>query len=131
MVTGEFDMAKSLIVRKVPGLGRGIFAGRAFRRGQVIEVCPVIPIRSSEANACSFTILDDYFFEWGLTGKAYALLLGYGALYNHAANPNATYVKRVDKLQMVFRAVRDIEKGEQITIDYGWTDGLMPPPRGE
>jgi len=122
-------MKKCLTVRQVPGQGRGVFAGQSFRRDEIIEVCPVIPLRSSEANACCYTILDDYFFEWGMTGKAYALLLGYGALYNHDSDPNATYVKRVGKLQMVFRAVRDIKKGEQITIDYGWTDGQMPPPR--
>jgi SET domain-containing protein len=124
-------MNSPLIVRRVPGKGRGVFAGRSYRKGEIIEVCPVIPLRSREANACGDTILDDYFFEWGSTGKDYALLMGYGGLYNTSDEPNATYDKRIRRVEMVFRALRNIKKGEEILINYNWPSQgkTMPPPR--
>jgi SET domain-containing protein len=108
-------------------MGRGVFAGRRFRQGEIIEICPVIPLKPSEANACSETILDDYFFTWGAQGKEYALCLGYGELYNHSPHPNATYANRTRELQIVFRATRDIAIGEQILIDYGWANDVKMP----
>ena len=124
-------MLEALIVRKVPGKGRGVFAGRLFQKGEIIEVCPAIPLTSDEANACGDTILDDYFFAWGEDEEDYSILLGYGGLYNNSSNPNATYIKRLRKLEMVFKALRDIKKGEEILIDYNWPSQgkKMPPPR--
>src|SRR5205823_5026665 len=84
-------MNDSLVIRRVRGKGRGVFAGRPFEAGAVIEVCPVIPLTAAEAEICAATVLDDYFFQWGPKGDGYALALGYGALYNHAANPNAAF----------------------------------------
>jgi SET domain-containing protein len=111
-------------------MGRGVFAGRPFRRGEIIEVCPVIPLTRAEATTCAVTILDDYFFEWGPRRNAYALALGCGALFNHSDDPNAAFRGRTKRLEMVFRAKRHIAKGEQITIDYEWPDTrIMPPPR--
>ena len=123
-------MNESLVLRRVRGQGRGVFAGRAFRAGEVIEVCPVIPLTAAEADTCAVTVLDNYFFEWGPDGNAYALALGYGALYNHAADPNAAFSCRIRQLEIVFRATRPIKAGEQITIDYQWPDtSQMPPSR--
>jgi SET domain-containing protein len=123
-------MSDSMKVRKVRGMGRGVFAARPFETGEIIEVCPVIPLTPAEANDCGTTILDDYFFEWGPRRRAYALALGLGSLFNHSNDPNASFHCRVRKLQLVFRARRPIAPGEQITIDYGWPDMTkMPPPR--
>jgi SET domain-containing protein len=110
-------------------MGRGVFANRSFQAGEIIEVCPVIPLTPREAGACSKTILDDYFFEWGPRGEAYALALGFGSLFNHSDDPNAEFRRRIRDLQIEFRALVPIAKGEQITIDYGWPDTKnMPPP---
>jgi uncharacterized protein len=123
-------MNNALQIRKVSGMGRGVFACRSFRTGEIIEVCPVIPLTSAEANTCSDTILDDYFFEWGPSGDAYALVLGYGAIFNHSDDPNAAFKCRTGQLQIEFRATRQIGKGEQITINYNWPEATrMPPPR--
>ena len=123
-------MTDSLVIRRVRGRGRGVFAGRTFAVGELIEVCPVIPLTEAEATTCATTVLDDYFFEWGPNGAAYALALGYGSLYNHSNDPNAAFVLRTRLLQIVFRAVRPIRKGEEITIDYEWPEAAgMPRPR--
>ena len=46
------------------------------------------------------------------------LLLGYGMLYNHSAEANAEYVQEGDAA-VAFVALRQIDPGEEITIDYG------------
>jgi SET domain-containing protein len=123
-------MRNSLEVRRVPGKGRGVFATRSFRTGEIIDVCPVIPLTRAEATRCSETILDDYFFEWGPRRTAYALALGYGSLFNHSDDANAAFECRTRQLQIRFRATRHIPSGEQITIDYQWSKTVkMRPPR--
>ena len=108
-------------------MGRGVFTRRRFRKGEIIDICPVIPLTPAEASTCSPTILDDYFFQWGPGGKGYALALGYGSLFNHSAEPNASFACRLRQLWIEFQATRDIAKGEQITIDYEWPDMTKMP----
>jgi SET domain-containing protein len=38
---------------------------------------------------------------------------------NHSDTPNASFTRDFDALTMTFTALRDIEVGEEITIDYG------------
>lgn len=52
---------------------------------------------------------------------AAAITLSYGSLYNHSASPNAQYRKISDADVIEFVAIRNIEPGCEITVDY--TDG--------
>jgi len=101
-------------------MGRGVFAGRRFRTGEVIEVCPVIPLPRGQTRACVGDLLDRYIFQWPRRGYPSAVVLGLGSLYNHATDPNARYTPRTDADVMVFRAARPIAAGEQIFVDYEW-----------
>ena len=105
-----------LRVRKVRGMGRGVFAGRSFRRGEVIEVCPVIRLPPGVPPDG----LEHYVFKWVAEGTELAIALGYGSLYNHSPDPNAAFTTRPARGEVVFRATRDIAAGEQVFIDYGW-----------
>ena len=109
-----------IYVRKARGMGRGVFAGRAFRKGEVIEVCPVVPLPRSQSKKCEDDALDLYVFEWPRRGFPAAVVLGYGSLYNHSVDANATFTPRPVADVMVFRAARAIEPGEQIFVDYEW-----------
>ena len=117
----RFDMPtppKDLVVRRIRGMGRGVFADRAFRRGEVIEVCPVLHLPSGTPPDG----LEHYVFKWGADGKELAVALGYGSLYNHSPTPNATFTTRYARAEVVFRATRVIAAGEQILIDYRWDE---------
>jgi uncharacterized protein len=105
-----------LYVGRIRGMGRGVFAGRAFKRREVIEVCPVIRLATDTAPDG----LEDYVFRWGAKEDELALALGLGSLYNHSATPNAEFSVRLRSLTIAFRALRDIAAGEQILIDYQW-----------
>jgi uncharacterized protein len=100
-------------VKRVKGKGRGVFARRPIRKGQVIERVPVIVLPAEEVGGG--TTLANYSFQWG-RGQA-ALALGYGSLYNHSYRPNARYWD-VGPRTKEFTALRDIEPGEEITVNY-------------
>ena len=56
--------------------------------------------------------------------KFNGLVLGYGSIFNHSNDNNASYYMDTKKNVYVFHSIRKIKKGEQITISYGeewWT----------
>lgn len=124
-----------LVVKNVRGKGRGVFTLRPIAKGDIVEICPVIPFSVREAAVVMKTILGNYVFEWGDTSRNAALALGYGSIYNHSSTPNIRYSMREAKNQIVFRALRDIAAGEELMSNYfyytkdykkpikEWTDG--------
>jgi hypothetical protein len=99
--------------------GRGVFAARRFEPGDVIEDCPVLLV---PAQAVGQLGLGGYCFEWDELHCAIAL--GYGSLYNHSWHPNARYDHDHHDEVVSYTALRVIEAGEEITINYsGDPDG--------
>src|SRR5207237_10466933 len=97
------------------GKGRGVFARCAIKRGAVIERVPVavMPIKLV-VDGWKNPALSRYFYVWSKT--TIAVSLGYGSLYNHSYTPNADYEQGTQVL--VYRALRDIKPGEEITVNY-------------
>lgn len=118
-------MNKTLIIKKSPEKGRGVFAGKDFRKGQVIEKCHVIVLPTRDMDILDKTKLYDYYFLWGKKLNQAAIVLGYGELYNHSYKSNASFRCDMKNNRMVFVSVRDIKKGEEITINY---NGLHNDP---
>jgi len=107
-------MRNDLEIRNVRGKGRGVFALVAFCRGQIIEDCPILEFPNEQATYDS--VIHHYTFAW--TSRRSALALGYGSLLNHSFSPNAVYSFRVAKKMIRIRALRNIEPGEEILINY-------------
>jgi uncharacterized protein len=105
-------------IRPSPGRGRGVFAARRFAPGETIEVCPVIALSEDDARALDATGLYDYYFGWGDEGKAAAIALGYGSIYNHSPESNAVHRKCVASGTMTIVATGNIELGDEIFISY-------------
>ncbi len=108
-------------IRRIPRKGRGVFALRHYRPGEIIERAPVIEIDAKYWPAIRKTVLGDHVFEWGR--KRMALSLGQGSLYNHSDEPNAHGEPRLRERVIEFTAARPIRKGEEITIDYRGDEG--------
>jgi SET domain-containing protein len=108
----------SLAIRHFPGKGRGVVALRRFQAGESIERPPVIVVPPTEAPRILDTRLVHYYYEWGDDCKSAAIALGYGSLYNHSYTPNSRYEFREDEECLEIIALRDIEAGEEITINY-------------
>jgi SET domain-containing protein len=107
--------------------GRGVFAQRAFVAGELIESAPVLVIPSAQIESLDQTMLYDYYFAWGQDPENAALAMGFGSFYNHAVQPNAEHVCRVNELTIDFIALADIAAGEEITIHYNACPGDPEP----
>jgi hypothetical protein len=113
-------------IKKTGKKGRGVFACRNFKSGEVIESCPIIEITPKERKIIEKTILNYYIYPWKST-RSGSLVLGFGSLYNHSFNPNADWRQNFKTRSMVYRAIRPIKKGEEITVNYnGEPDDKTP-----
>ena len=97
--------------------GRGVFALRPFKQGDIIEDCPTLEVSEDDVDGA----LLDYVFVSNEDDTKRLLLLGYGMLYNHGgpnANVEHTYWDDTPGIMGIV-ALRDIDKGEELRIDYG------------
>lgn len=115
--------------------GRGVFPARPFEVGEEIECAPVLVVPEDQKSHLDWTNLWGYYFEWAHDGVAVAL--GFGSLYNHSWTPNARYDQDFDEGVVRFTALRRIEKGEEVTVNYTgepdgrgdlWFETTPPPP---
>lgn len=113
-----------LTIRTVAGKGRGVFAQRLIRQGEILEQSPVIVITAKEWESVERTVLFDYCYGWG---DDMALALGMGSLFNHSYQPNTRYTRKVDELLIEYTALRDIYPDEEITINYNCDPNDMDP----
>jgi len=119
-VKKEYKISNTnLFVSNAGHKGRGVFTSKILKKGDLIEICPVIELSYKEHQGLLGHILENYAFVWNTRKKNVAILLGFGSLYNHSSKPNADYIKRIADGVMVFKALKTIKAGEEITIDYG------------
>lgn len=118
----------SIDTSKTAGAGRGVFAGERILAGSLIEECPVVALEDANDRArLRKTGLVNYYFLWGDKRDHAAICLGWGSVYNHSFEPNARYEKVMEDLRMDFYALRDIEVGEEIFVNYnGAPDNTTP-----
>ena len=102
----------------ISGAGRGVFAASDFKKDEVIEQCPVFVLPRKDYPIVKKTALRDYYFMWGKA--TVAICFGYGSLYNHSYEANVTYKKLIKERLIEFVALRDIEKGEEILVNYNY-----------
>lgn len=108
-------------------LGRGVFSDRSIAAGELVERAPVVVVPQAEIADVSRTALYDYWFAWGPDDRDGALALGFGSLYNHAADPNVVYTKDFASQTLAFIATRPIVAGEELRVDYtGGGDPTAP-----
>jgi len=111
-----------LEIRTDPVRGRGIFARETIMPGTVIETAPVVVVPVAECAALDRTILHDYYFHWDGDpdgeGRG-ALALGLVTLCNHSGRPQARVCRNFAQRTLELIAITRIERGEEVTIDYG------------
>lgn len=105
-----------IYLREVAGKGRGVFAARNFKRGELVEAAPVIVISDENADLIDKTTLADYYYKWG--DSHFALVLGYGSLYNFSATPNLSFKPDLENKVMLYRVRKSIRKDQELTINY-------------
>ena len=112
----------TIFIDSVPGKGRGMFAAKDFKKDEIIEVCPVYIIPEKDFELFEKTQFTNYLFAWGEDDEGYCVCLGYGSIYNHSFEPNIEFETDMKNMTIVFKALRDIAKGEELCSDYNYDD---------
>lgn len=131
-------------VRLTEGRGRHIVCRAFIPSGKIIARVPVIVVPQEEVNLLRRTLLFNYVFEWdpqeryrrtgdlvqcdGRYGQGVAL--GLISLCNHSETPNSDYEFDYENNVILWRAVRDIAPGEEVTLHYKvpiWFEMLDEP----
>lgn len=103
---------------KIPKASRGVFASQFIKKGESIEICPVLVFPRKDYKKLKETELRNYYFMWGKV--TVAVCFGYGSLYNHSYQANATYKKDIQGKTIQFIAVKDIVQDEEILVNYNY-----------
>ena len=97
-------------------MGRGVFASKNYKKGDVVSTCPVILVPKSEITKNNLLYL--YVYSWNT--RYYALSLGLGSLFNHRTQSNIDFNKDKNSDSLIFTAKKEIKKGDQLFINYGY-----------
>ena len=117
-MSGNDGAPAALVVVSIPGKGRGVRAGRRVREGEVLERDHVIVVPRDDWLLVQDTILGHYCFEWREGSGDVAVAMGKASFLNHSYTPNAFSQKRLRDRTIEFIALRDIERGEEVTLNY-------------
>lgn len=99
--------------------GRGVFARRALKKGEIVEIAPVIPLSRKNIRQ-NGEAPDGYLLMWDedTAGMEYCMPLGYVMLYNHSTTPNIGLSSDYRRLTMTVKTLRPVAKGEELVWDY-------------
>lgn len=106
---------KKCVIKIDPVKGRGVYAGEGIKKGETIEVCQLLLVPVFEA----VDSLEAFVFSYNK--KYLAVALGNGSLFNHHNSPNAFCYFEFKQKLLVFKAKKEIHKGEEIFINYGYS----------
>ncbi len=119
-------MSYSIELKKTSSRGRGVFALKDFAVGEIIETAPALTFTPKERKLLEKTAMNSYIYPWRSTRSA-AVVFGYGSIYNHSYTPNADWKQNFKTVSMVYRAIKPIKAGEEITVNYnGEPDDMTP-----
>ncbi len=104
--------------------GRGVFAAKNIKKGEIIEIAPILVLEFTDLIETRWNLLFEYYF-W--MDDYVALALGFASMYNHSKDANSKYeLNRVDKT-ITFTAIKDIKKDSEIYFNYkGSTNPKTP-----
>lgn len=108
----------SLYLAESPQKGRGVFTSAIILAGTIVEVAPVVVMPATDRILLDKTLLHDYIFEWGTDKTKCCMALGFVPIYNHSYESNCEYFMDYSNETIMLKTVRDIEKGEEILINY-------------
>ncbi len=103
---------------KISNADRGVFANINIKRGETIEICPIIELPNPELERLDESMLINYVYFFGKNKDRMLLALGFGSIYNHSYTPNAVYKIKPHERIIEFVSLKSIKKGEEIMVNY-------------
>lgn len=109
---------------KIPESGIGVFARFLIKKGEVIELAPILVLDFSEFFETRWNLLFEYYF-W--MDDYVVLAWGYGSLYNHSKVPNCEYKIDIKQKTITVCALKKILKGEELYFNYNGSSSEKSP----
>ncbi len=114
-----------------PKKGKGVFALSEIEKGTIIDVAHVIPLPNKDYKKIRKTILYNYCYIWEDPKHEpeykNAISLSVSQFINHSYEPNVRYIYDYDNNHIEFETLRDIQKSEEILVNYnGLVDDKSP-----
>jgi len=111
--------------------GRGAFTKKNIKKGTVVDIAPVVLIPNKDYKKIRKTMLYNYCYVWEDPDHKpefkNAITLSISQFINHSYDPNVRYLYDYKNKAIEFEAIRDISKGEEITVNYnGLVDDKAP-----
>ena len=102
--------------------GKGVFVKKNIAKGVIIDIAHIILLSNKDWDLIEETVLANYSFEWDdpkFKGKyESAISLSISQFINHSYNPNVKYHYDYKNKLIKYIAIRNISKGEEITVNY-------------
>ena len=126
--TAPKPAASPITIHLTASMGRGVFAARAIAAREDLGIFHTIWLPPREVLLMKGSTLANFWFEDDEDGSA-LVVLGFIELINHSTHPNADRSWRTTPEGEVVTlfALRDIEAGEQLFIDYKFDAGASNP----
>lgn len=107
-------------LKEFKGKGIGLVAEQNIKKGEAVWVYnPIIDITVKEKDIPKEA--KEFFRNYAIKKRGvYLLNTDNGRFMNHSSNPNT---KNIEHPRDIIVAIRDIKKGEEITIDYEEIEG--------
>ena len=123
---------RSFVAAAGGGRGRGVFAGRAYASGELVDEWPCVAVPDADVPLG----MKDYMHAAPRAGQS-LVVLGHGMLYNHHDESNLGWSVPTDAELLLtgagsvrYFARRDIAEGDELLANYGegyWRDrGIAP-----
>lgn len=111
--------------------GRGAFARKSIKKGTLVDVAHVVLIPNKDYRKIKRTYLYNYCYIWEdpkyKPAFKNAITLSVSQFINHSYTPNLKYLYDYDNRAIEFSAIKDIQKGEELTVNYnGLVDDTSP-----
>jgi uncharacterized protein len=97
----------------IPDSGYGVFANKDYKKDDIVEINRFLEFSDNR------TGLEDYVFKSHLDNTKNIIVLGNGSIFNHHDNNNVNYYFMDGKGFFMYKANKDIKKGEEMYINYG------------
>jgi SET domain-containing protein len=105
-------------VKDSPIHGRGVFATSDIQAGEVLEECHFFTLGHTQTSANDVSLYQ-VVFCWPMGNKeCHAVVLGYGTIYNHSDDNNATWDTDSGLRLYRFYATKEIKSGQEILTNY-------------
>ena len=111
--------------------GRGGFAKKNIKKNTIVDIANIILIPNKDYTKISKTVLFNYCYIWEDPKHEpefkNAITFSVSQFINHSYKPNLKYLYDYKNKAIEFKALRNIQKGEELTVNYnGLVKDLSP-----